>query len=112
MGLLNDIGELLGLTGEELKQGLTMKTMTVGKQVIDSPLTVEECRVSKESLSKELYDRLFNWIVVKLNETIKPQYVEGLRYCAVGLLDIYGFEVFDVNGFEQLMINYTNEKLH
>jgi len=47
-----------------------------------------------------MYDRLFNWLVVKLNETIAPKYQEGLKYVSVGLLDIYGFEVFEKNGFE------------
>lgn len=60
----------------------------------------DECRAARDSLSKEMYDRLFNWLVLKLNENIAPQYQEGLKYVSVGLLDIYGFEVFEKNGFE------------
>lgn len=47
-----------------------------------------------------MYDRLFNWIVKTLNQTIAPLIVDGLNYVRVGLLDIYGFEVFEINGFE------------
>lgn len=52
----------------------------------------------RDALAKEIYGRLFNWLVDKLNKTILPE--EGVRYLSVGLLDIYGFEVFDINGFE------------
>jgi myosin heavy subunit len=60
-----------------------------------------------------LYEKLFNWLVDKLNETIAPKKkVKSITdYMSVGLLDIYGFEVFPINTFEQLFINYTNEKL-
>ena len=55
---------------------------------------------------------MFNWIIQKLNETIIPQEQNINELCAnIGLLDIYGFEVFKENGFEQFFINYTNEKL-
>ena len=66
----------------------------------------------RDSWAKALFERLFNWLVEKLNETIKPATGDNADFLNVGLLDIYGFEVFDVNGFEQIMINYTNEKLH
>jgi myosin-5 len=66
----------------------------------------------RDSWAKALYERLFNWLVERLNETIKPSEKEKFEYYTVGLLDIYGFEVFEINGFEQIMINYTNEKLH
>jgi myosin-5 len=66
----------------------------------------------RDSWAKALYEKLFNWLVDRLNETIKPSDKESFEHLTVGLLDIYGFEVFEVNGFEQIMINYTNEKLH
>lgn len=52
----------------------------------------------RDAWAKELYERLFNWLVEKLNETIVAEV--GFNYLCVGLLDIYGFEVFDTNGFE------------
>jgi myosin-5 len=87
-----------------------MKQREVNKQIINSPLSKAECLNQRDSWAKELYERLFNWLVEKLNHTIKPE--QEAAFVCVGLLDIYGFEVFDVNGFEQMMINYTNEKLH
>ena len=65
-------------------------------------------------MAKELFDKLFNWMVTRLNQTISPESNDSNNensYTSVGLLDIYGFEVFEKNGFEQIMINYTNEKL-
>lgn len=75
---------------------------------------------SRDSLAKEVYNKIFIWLVLRLNDTILPAQdmdesidkatLNSSRY-AVGLLDIFGFECFKVNSFEQLCINYTNEKL-
>ena len=73
-------------------------------------MTKNDCENCRDSWAKDLYERIFNSLVVKLNETIKSNQEEEKEQ-SIGLLDIYGFEVFDRNGFEQLMINYTNEKL-
>lgn len=59
-----------------------------------------------------IYDRLFTWIVGRINDTIEIRNKREHGKCTViGVLDIYGFEVFDTNSFEQLNINYCNEKL-
>ncbi|RKO94162.1 P-loop containing nucleoside triphosphate hydrolase protein [Blyttiomyces helicus] len=63
---------------------------------------------ARDSLAKNIYSRLFNWIVVRLNENM----ANSAKSYVIGVLDIYGFEIFDRNSFEQLCINYTNEKLH
>lgn len=62
-------------------------------------MTKAECLNMRDSWAKELYERLFNWLVEKLNHTIQPE-SRDQNFVCVGLLDIYGFEVFDVNGFE------------
>ena len=79
-----------------------------------------DCVTARDSLAKELFNRLFNWLVKRLNYTIMPD--EFLKpgadigalmdnYYHIGLLDIFGFEIFKINSIEQLCINYTNEKL-
>ncbi|CAD8157004.1 unnamed protein product [Paramecium pentaurelia] len=103
------VEHLLELSNQQLSQALTLKSRVINKQTILSPLTPDECQFTRDSLAKDIYDRLFNWLVIQLNKVLKPK-VESKT--SVGLLDIYGFEVFDKNGFEQIMINYTNEKLH
>ena len=84
-----------------------------------SPFRLEECYDSRDSLAKSLYNNLFGWLVKRMNLTILPQYlIDGEVEWAqnntktIGLLDIFGFERFKENFFEQLCINYTNEKLH
>ncbi|KAM3127892.1 hypothetical protein pb186bvf_020010 [Paramecium bursaria] len=103
------ISTLLKMTVEEVTQALVYKSIEIQKQIINSPIPKLACMQNRDSWAKELYERLFNWLVIQLNQTILP----AQKYSTtIGLLDIYGFEVFEKNGFEQLMINYTNEKLH
>jgi myosin-1 len=64
---------------------------------------------ARDGLCKAIYERLFIWLVNRINDKIKPK-SKGKRK-AIGVLDIYGFEVFESNSFEQFMINYCNEKL-
>jgi myosin heavy subunit len=74
------------------------------------------------SLAKGLFDNMFNWLVVTMNQEILPEALKSptpaqltqfnLTTQTVGLLDIFGFENFELNQFEQLCINYVNEKLH
>ena len=75
-----------------------MKQIEMQKKFISSPLKANECEASRDSWAKTLYERLFNWLVLKLNETIASGEIG--ESAAIGLLDIYGFEVFDKNGFE------------
>lgn len=64
----------------------------------------------KNVLCRTLYGRLFTWIINRINESIKlKQYIQGK---SLGILDFYGFENLENNSFEQLAINYSNEKLH
>lgn len=71
---------------------------------------------NRDALAKQMYDNLFNWLVRKMNQTIEPAAINEEsfkdRAKTIGLLDIFGFENFDKNNFEQLCINYVNEKLH
>nr|BAI63634.1 myosin10 [Tetrahymena thermophila] len=112
------ISNLLGIQAEELERELTIKQFKVQGEGFAKELSLPECQNQRDSIAKELYDRLFNWLVNQLNRTIMPkdiskqQILSSNLYKSIGLLDIYGFEVFQKNGFEQFFINYTNERLH
>ncbi|EGG25063.1 myosin IC [Cavenderia fasciculata] len=71
------------------------------------PLNKTQAISGRDALAKAIYDRLFNWLVERVNKAMENN-AQGLM---IGVLDIYGFEVFDRNGFEQFCINYVNEKL-
>lgn len=78
-----------------------------------------DCNDARDSLAKDLFNKLFCWLVKRMNLTILPKYMlkggdlsHGDNTKTIGLLDIFGFERFKENFFEQLLINYTNEKLH
>ena len=112
--------DLLQCDYAELSKALTIKFREVQGQVIESTISRADCITQRDSLAKELYNRLFNWLVKRLNFTVMPPefLVEGANipqlltnYYHIGLLDIFGFEIFKVNSLEQLCINYTNEQL-
>merc|ERR1712013_851675 len=102
--------ELLGLEQEELTSALLSRVMQ-GKgsfgTVIMVPLKTGEASNARDALAKSLYTRLFDYIVMRINQSIP--FSESRYY--IGVLDIAGFEYFTVNSFEQFCINYCNEKL-
>merc|ERR1712228_874312 len=80
----------------------------VGAEVVTKGQNVDKTMDNVGALAKGLFDRLFTFLVKKCNETLET----GLkRVHFIGVLDIAGFEIFDFNGFEQISINFTNEKL-
>lgn len=85
---------------------------SIGSQVPQSP---SQANARRDALCKSLYERMFNLIVSRINVSLDPSKsesaVDGKGMLSVGVLDIYGFEIFQNNGFEQLCINYVNEKL-
>ncbi|XP_013985855.1 unconventional myosin-Ih isoform X3 [Salmo salar] len=87
------------------------KLLGIPAQVIQvlSPFTVDQAVYAKDALAKAIYGRTFTWLVNELNESLANK--DSSRKTVIGLLDIYGFEVFSVNSFEQFCINYCNEKL-
>ncbi|XP_077111675.1 unconventional myosin-Ie-like isoform X2 [Ranitomeya variabilis] len=102
---------LLGIDQSRLKEKLTSRKMDSkwgGKsEVIDVTLNVEQACFSRDALSKALYTRLFDYLVEAVNKAMRKD-VEEYN---IGVLDIYGFEIFQKNGFEQFCINFVNEKL-
>uniref|UniRef100_A0A8C3P901 Myosin X n=1 Tax=Chrysemys picta bellii TaxID=8478 RepID=A0A8C3P901_CHRPI len=99
--------DLLGLDAFQLSEVLTQRSMILRGEEISSPLTVEQAVDSRDSLSMALYSQCFSWLIGKINMKIKGK--ENFK--SVGILDIFGFENFQINSFEQFNINYANEKL-
>ncbi|KAL4436229.1 hypothetical protein ABPG74_015820 [Tetrahymena malaccensis] len=116
--VLETVASLLSIDSTKLKESFVKKAIKTPGSVIYSPVTKNECINNKNTLSKALYDKLFSWLVGKLNDGIIPegeaqdlQNQKNGDILNIGLLDIFGFENFDINSFEQMCINYTNEYL-
>ncbi|XP_048256830.1 myosin heavy chain, striated muscle-like [Haliotis rufescens] len=99
---------LLGVNCGDFLKALCKPKIKVAMDYVTQGRTKDQVLYSVGALSKSLYDRVFNWLVKRVNhslDTKKP------RQFFIGVLDIAGFEIFDFNSFEQLCINYTNERL-
>ncbi|XP_042353344.1 unconventional myosin-X [Plectropomus leopardus] len=104
---LSRTSDLLGLNPDQLAEVLTHRSMILRGEEISTPLTVEQAVDSRDSMAMALYSQCFNWIIRKLNNRIRGR--EDFK--SISILDIFGFENFEVNRFEQFNINYANEKL-
>ncbi|KAI9316719.1 P-loop containing nucleoside triphosphate hydrolase protein [Dichotomocladium elegans] len=109
----NFIAYLMEVDSESLSKALTsriMETQRGGRRgsVYEVPLNVTQATSVRDALSKAIYERLFEWIVSRVNVSLQTR---GSNQYVIGVLDIYGFEIFEDNSFEQLCINYVNEKL-
>ncbi|KAI5099096.1 unconventional myosin-Ic [Silurus meridionalis] len=107
------LSRLLGVDSCILKEALTHKKITAKEEELMSPLNQEQASSARDALSKAIYGRTFTWLVNKINTSLafKEEFFSGKNTSVIGLLDIYGFEVFQNNSFEQFCINYCNEKL-
>lgn len=106
---IQEIGEMMGLNSMELERALCSRTMETGKEKVVTVLNVIQAQYARDALAKNIYSRLFDWIVNRINESIKVG--TGEKRKVMGVLDIYGFEILEDNSFEQFVINYCNEKL-
>ncbi|XP_049825623.1 myosin heavy chain, muscle isoform X4 [Aethina tumida] len=102
------VSKLLGVDTAALYQALTKPRIKVGNEFVTQGRNVNQVSYSVGAMSKAMFDRVFKYLVKKCNETLDTQ---QKRQHFIGVLDIAGFEIFDYNGFEQLCINFTNEKL-
>ncbi|XP_035843970.1 myosin-9 isoform X9 [Helianthus annuus] len=105
---LQTTAELLMCDSRALEDALLKRVMVTPEEVIKRSLDPEGATFSRDGLAKTLYSRLFDWLVDKINVSIG----QDPKSCSlIGVLDIYGFESFKSNSFEQFCINFTNEKL-
>ncbi|CAM1324369.1 MYO1A (predicted) [Pycnogonum litorale] len=106
---LHDVCEIIKSDFAQLHSSLVQRTIDTKHDFIVADLTASEAANARDSLCKAIYNRLFSWLVNRINESVKP--IRRGRLKCLGVLDIYGFEIFQKNGFEQFVINYCNEKL-
>lgn len=100
---------LLEVTPDNLVHAITIRILTPRSgEVIESPANPAQASATRDALAKAIYNNLFDWIVERVNKSLKSRQTTAN---SVGILDIYGFEIFEKNSFEQLCINYVNEKL-
>ncbi|XP_027131453.1 myosin-7B-like isoform X1 [Larimichthys crocea] len=99
---------LMGISSADLLKGLLNPRVKVGNEFIVKGQTVEQVNYAVAALAKATYDRMFKWLVSRINSSL---YTALPRQYFIGVLDIAGFEIFEFNNFEQLCINFTNEKL-
>ncbi|KAF0288631.1 Myosin-IB [Amphibalanus amphitrite] len=104
------LAKVLGIPADSMQRALTHRTIEAQADVVTTTLGVEQSVYARDALSKAVYDRLFTWLVRRLNMSL-ASHDQGTRHSLLGILDIYGFEVFKSNSFEQFCINYCNEKL-
>ncbi|XP_026689214.1 myosin heavy chain, muscle-like isoform X1 [Diaphorina citri] len=102
------VSKLLGVDSQQLYTNLVKPRIKVGNEFVTQGRNVNQVNYSIGAMCKGVFDRLFKFLVKKCNETLDTQ---QKRQHFIGVLDIAGFEIFDFNGFEQLCINFTNEKL-
>ncbi|XP_066877878.1 unconventional myosin-Id isoform X4 [Kogia breviceps] len=112
--LVSIIAELLSTKTDMVEKALLYRTVATGRDVIDKQHTEQEASYGRDAFAKAIYERLFCWIVSRINDIIEVKNSDTTihgKNTVIGVLDIYGFEIFDNNSFEQFCINYCNEKL-
>ncbi|XP_066521767.1 myosin-11a isoform X2 [Hoplias malabaricus] len=100
---------LSGINVTDFTRAILTPRIKVGREVVQKAQTKEQADFAVEALAKATYERLFRWILGRVNKALDKTKRQGASF--LGILDIAGFEIFEDNSFEQLCINYTNEKL-
>lgn len=108
--IVNNVASLLGVDTKELNDAMTTTGILARGEVIIRCNTSYEALDARDAMAKALYGRLFSWIVNKINIQLKPKHEVTNTFC-IGILDIFGFENFPKNSFEQLCINIANEQI-
>lgn len=111
--VIDFVAYLLEVESSHVHKALTTRIIETSRggrrgSVYDSPLNPTQAISVRDALAKAIYNNLFDWIVQRVNASLKARDTVAQ---SIGILDIYGFEIFDRNSFEQLCINYVNEKL-
>merc|ERR1719323_249851 len=103
------IATLFGVDVHELLKGFCKPKIKVGAEWVTKGQTCEQATNGVGGIARACFDRIFKWLIIKCNDTLIDKSMKKANFCAV--LDIAGFEMFEYNGFEQISINFVNEKL-
>eukprot|EP01083_Nonionella_stella_P059579 155894_1 len=110
--VLDICAHILEVDADLLEKSIVMRRIVTGvgarAEIIEKTLKQADAEFCRDTLAKSLYSNLFDWIVARVNQVIHVDSWDGV---SMGILDIYGFEIFEANGFEQLCINFVNERL-
>ncbi|XP_043110120.1 unconventional myosin-IXb isoform X2 [Puntigrus tetrazona] len=111
--VLSAISDLLKVKVELLVEALTTRKAMTANDTLILPYSLSEAITARDSMAKSLYSALFDWIVLRINHALlnKRDLEESVPCLSIGVLDIFGFEDFKTNSFEQFCINYANEQL-
>nr|XP_061790615.1 unconventional myosin-Vb [Nerophis lumbriciformis] len=101
--------KLLGVEAAHMAHWLCHRKLALAGDTLVKPMTSQEAAEARDALAKHIYEQTFKWTVHRLNSALRSQ--AGRAKTFIGVLDIYGFETFERNSFEQFCINYANEKL-
>ncbi|KFZ57982.1 Unconventional myosin-Vb, partial [Podiceps cristatus] len=99
---------LLGVEASQVTRWLCHRKLVTAGETYLKPLSRQQALDSRDALAKHMYGQVFRWMVSRVNRALRS--LEG-HHTSIGILDIYGFEMFELNSFEQFCINYANEKL-
>ncbi|CAJ1053644.1 myosin-9-like isoform X1 [Xyrichtys novacula] len=100
---------LLSINVTDFTRAILSPRIKVGRDYVQKAQTQEQAEFAVEALAKASYERMFRWLVMRINKALDKTKRQGASF--IGILDIAGFEIFELNSFEQMCINYTNEKL-
>ncbi|XP_031730435.1 myosin-9-like isoform X1 [Anarrhichthys ocellatus] len=100
---------LLSINVTDFTRAILSPRIKVGRDYVQKAQTQEQAEFAIEALAKASYERMFRWLVLRINKALDKTKRQGASF--IGILDIAGFEIFELNSFEQMCINYTNEKL-
>ncbi|KAF2858354.1 hypothetical protein K470DRAFT_278626 [Piedraia hortae CBS 480.64] len=111
--VIDFVAYLLEVDAAHVNKALTTRIIETSRggrrgSVYDSPMNIAQATSVRDALAKAIYFNMFDWIVQRVNQSLRAT---GAVTQSIGILDIYGFEIFEKNSFEQLCINYVNEKL-
>ncbi|XP_072430500.1 unconventional myosin-Vb isoform X3 [Chiloscyllium punctatum] len=105
---LNYFCDLLGVEHDQMEHWLCHRKLVTTSETYVKTMSKQHAINARNALAKHIYAQLFNWIVDHINKAL---YTTSKQHSFIGVLDIYGFETFEINSFEQFCINYANEKL-